>query len=164
MTEIDDEHVICLRVAWSDLYWLAGDEVDETSDPEIFSVEVAVIPEGHDRFRVAEPTSLTPFGTLGPSLNMGDIIHGHALPDGSYRILGIERCQARTWQLTGIDRQTLESPAIRDLLAKIQVLEGRWEWMAGTVTVQVGPEADTIRSRAMIDKVLREIEQHIREL
>jgi hypothetical protein len=95
-----------------------------------------VIRLGDDRFQVCDPTSLTPFGPLGPFLSAGTKIRVKKMDGGSYRLVEIaERPPMWTWRIPSRQWHTLEA----DVKASVDALSEKgcqWEWCAGNFMIQ----------------------------
>lgn len=111
------------------------EQTEDWEDDEPCDSPVMVTRLGEDRFHVCDPTSLTPFGPLGPFLSAGTKIRVKKMDGGSYRLVEIvERPPVWTWRFPSWQWQTLEE----DVKASVDALseKGQWEWCAGNFTIQ----------------------------
>jgi len=88
---------------------------------------------------------LTPFGPLGPRLNLGDVIEVEPRSENEYRYVRIvERGNPVTFVLEPIDESVALSQSTLNVLDKFFELEGVWEYGSHRLTVQVPSESDEL--------------------
>jgi hypothetical protein len=159
------------------------DDIDYEPDDDIdCECPVDVEPLGNQQFRVITPTSLTPFGPLGPMLNRGDVIELTSREDGNFRYVRTVK-KSRVWSKrltgptirlpippsfagssgrsfrdvpTGVRVESIKSGEARRILDELVESHTRfnWEWAVGNLTLQFELEpGETEPPQEVIQKV-----------
>ena len=139
-----------------------GEQPDEDEEDEWdLTCPAEVVRLGGNRFRVALPVSVTPFGPLGPMLNLGDVIEAVPTGDGSYRLQQVIR--ARQWSRTfsGVEQAAVSDPSIRRILDQLTSWGAAWEWCAANITVQVPHQGDGTEPDARVTTALNDLAEAI---
>ena len=114
----------------------SGDEPDLYDDDFDCSCNVVVTQIAEGRFRVEEPTCVTPFGFIGPRLNFGDVIDATVNDDGSFALSEVvERADPWSEVFSAYQAQLDEKP-VREVLDALVQAGGMWEFAVGSLTLQ----------------------------
>jgi hypothetical protein len=108
----------------------------EDDEYDLF-VTASVVWVGPNEIAMAEPVSLTPFGSIGPTLKLGDVIEVVRLDDrtiGYVRLLKRGRIWSRTLHDPG--KLALEDTSVQAILDQLIAAGSMWEWCAGNLTIQ----------------------------
>lgn len=146
------------------------------------AVYIEVVPLAPDRFRIPGATSLTPFGPLGPTLNLGDVIETAPLSEGVHRFvrrLESARVWSRTLYVPHVSRAAIGDRERRSLVEQQQFLHdllrggrvgalleeieragGGWEYAVGNVTVQL-PLPEGSELPAHLQELVDELFEHL---
>jgi len=144
MRQQDAQHVT-LRFSLDDFDDDAEALENELEGEEDASCGLSAIIREDGCLVIAEPVMLTPFGPLGPRLNLGDVIEVEPRSENEYRYVRIvERGNPVTFVLEPIDESVALSQSTLNVLDKFFELEGVWEYGSHRLTVQVPSESDEL--------------------
>jgi hypothetical protein len=112
---------------------------DDNSEEEDVDWASSVLVEaiGDNLFRVPEPTSLTPFGPIGPMLSLGEIIRASPQEGGLWRFEGIQESEdVWTFKVQVMTSSVLQQADLARRLERLRDLNCGWEWCVGNLTIQ----------------------------
>ena len=113
-----------------------GDDEDEV-EPLDVTITTVVKKLDSNHFRLAEPLSVTPFGQMGPQLNLGDEIEVSPIAeDGAFRYIRVSK-RADVWTWTGnASKGIIAHPSVVRLLEELTEAGGNWEWTSSVIRIQ----------------------------
>lgn len=111
---------------------------DAGCDEILGTFKALVVRLDERRFRVAEPVSVTPFGILGPRLNLGDVIEATPEDEGRYRyVRRVECALVKTLMISPMTKPIFERDEVVSILDRITEAGGVWEWTPSNLIVQI---------------------------
>lgn len=136
-----EEDRILLRVWLRDL-----PEGEEDADAEydiVCEATASVERVGENRFRLLEPCSITPFGSVGPMFDLGTILELWPTADGAWRyVRSVETPPVWSFGFEGVASDPSHEPRLHAALEALIGIGGMWEWSVGVLVVQVPRKAE----------------------